>query len=323
MLEASPLSLNGHEAAVYALAAWGTHDVLSGGGDGYLVHWSLSAAAGDPAEPTGKVVAQLEERIFCLCVLSGARNAAVGTLSGDLYFLALDGTHRTKQARRWRYHTKGCYGLCALGDVVYSVGGSGRLAAWDSKRGEQLRGVHLDNCRLRGLAYLEEADCLAVGTERGEVHFVDRISLERRATLPFAHEQTVFAVLDRGDYFISAGRDAALRAWAVQAPFAQRGHIPAHHATINALQAGGPGELYTASRDGSIKFWRKPNASLTAAEQSRDEQAWALDLAQVRSAVQGGGHRGSVNALALVPGARRLISAGDDRSIKAWRLVDR
>ena len=181
-----PTVLSGHTAAVYALAPW-RGGVLSGGGDGLLVHWAA------PYEDDGRLVAQLDDRVFCIATLDGEQDGqlVLGTLSGDLYWV--DAGARTPP-RRWRLHRDGLFGLCVAGEYVFAVGGGGQLSRWRRGDGTFDESVAVDTVRLRSVALLPAAGLLLVGTAAGDLHLVDPESLRTVDVVERAHDNTVFDI---------------------------------------------------------------------------------------------------------------------------------
>lgn len=287
---------------MYALCAW-AGGVLSGGGEGFVVHWSPGAS------DVGRVVARVGQPVVSLCAVAVpglSAKLAVGTLAGDLFWVEPGGV---EAPRRWRLHEDGLFGLVQVGKSVVAVGGKGRLSTWSAAAGTMERVVQLDTVRLRGLAYLRTPGLLAVGTANGDVHLVDPASLRIVHTLALAHERTVFSIADGGAHFFTAGRDGAVRAWSTAAPFAQLAHVAAHGATVNALalrsdriDGAASGALVSVGRDREVRVWGFHES--------------AMALRKVLNAPRDGGHPASVNAACWLPGG--LVTGGDDRVVRYW-----
>lgn len=310
-----PVVLAGHEAAVYALAPWRA-GVLSGGGDGLVAYWQPGV------RDDGRAVAQVDDRVFALLPLAqddpDDRDViAVGTLTGDLY--VVDASAK-RPPRRWRLHADGCFALLQLpggvlgagsggvGDLLVG-GGKGVLSRWRPDGSAAVSQLDLaPGVRLRSMAYLPAAGLVAVGTGAGDVHLLAPASLRTVHVLERAHALTVFSIADAGDRFYTAGRDGKLRAWSTAPPFRQLAHVDAHAATINALAYDGTRDvLASAGRDREVRLWRPSGDG-------------GLVLAKALTGVRDGGHAASVNACVWSRG--RLITCGDDRTVRAWQLGD-
>jgi len=291
--------MSGHEAAIYSLCLW-EGGVLSGGGDGWIVHWEPGRSV------HGQLLAKIDDRVFCLLPVNPPGLSAklvAGTLSGDLYWIDPD---QADAPRRWRLHQDGIYDLHANGSLLYVAGGKGRLSSWDVSTGELNQVVQLDTVRLRSISYLEIPGLLAVGTANGDIHLVEPQQLRIVQTLPIAHERTVFSLVDGGTCFYSAGRDGAIRAWSTAAPFGQLAHVAAHAATVNQLGLQG-GTLFSVGRDRELRTW------------STGQEPTMLHLAKVYTAIRDGGHVASINACCLMPDG--IVTAGDDRTLRWWPVL--
>ena len=317
-----PTVLAGHEAAVYALAPFGD-GVLSGGGEGYVVYWPLGGAP--DAVPAGRVVARVDDRVFCLHVDEAAARLWVGTLSGDVYCVGLAGGRGEGAAaaapRRWRFHRDGVFALARAGSRggVLAAGGDGRVSRWAPDGSRMLAFAEVDPTRVRSLRWLAGAGLLAAGTAGGDVHLLEPARLRAVHTIARAHEATVFTLASpRPGLLLSAGRDGAIRAWragGASAPFAQAGHVAAHAATVNALAFDArTGLLASAGRDRDVRLWRV--LAEAAASDSTRAGVVDLELAKVLTGPRDGGHAASANAATWT--RYGLVTAGDDRSVRFW-----
>ncbi|MDX1665824.1 MAG: WD40 repeat domain-containing protein [Saprospiraceae bacterium] len=293
--------LTGHKAAVFALGAGSSpRHFLSGAGDGWIVDWDLD----DPE--TGKLIAQVESRIFSLCYLREKDLVLAGNMNGGLHWIDLEDPSRT---RNIAHHEKGVFALLRLGEYVYSAGGQGMLTRWSIGERRSLESVKLSHTSLRALDYSPGRHEFAVGSSDNSIYLLDADSLEVRSAIPEAHENSVFSLKYQpdADRLWSGGRDAHLRVWELEGTPRLLKSLPAHWYTVNALALSPGGEwLATASRDKTIKIW----------------DLASLELRKVLKAGRDGGHINSVNCLFWTDYGHSLISGSDDRSLIIWKAGD-
>ncbi len=286
--------LMGHKAAVYALDWHPELELISAGGNGWIVQWDLET--GD-----GHLIARIEDRIFSLAHYENYILA--GTMSGNLIVLE-------KKGEKWeprviQAHTKGLYGIQSTKDGFITGGGDGFLCQWDKSLNQTQR-IQLAQNSIRNIQLHPDKKVVAVSTSSGKIHFLNIENLEA-AIPPFqnAHEPSVFCTswLDGGKQLISGGRDALLKIWKFPDFEPTSQEINAHLYTINSI-AQHPDEnlLATGSRDRTIKIWDRSTFALLK----------VIDFEKY------GGHVNSVNNLYWT--SEGLFSAGDDRKVIHWEI---
>ena len=289
--------LGGHEAAVFALCpGFSEGKLLSGGGDGWVVEWDLENP--DP----GRLLAKVATQIFSLAAIPNTRIVVAGNMEGGVHWIDLDDPVATKNIA---HHQKGTFAVLPVGEHVFTLGGEGRITRWAAPEGRSIESMHLSNQSLRSLAYSPWRNELAVGGSDNSIFLLDAKTLDIRHHIVQAHASSVFAVryAPGGSYLLSGGRDAHLNAWSLEGQPQKIYSQPAHWYTINAIQFHPEGTCFaTASRDKTIKIW----------------DAGDFSLLKVLETVRDQGHIRSVNALHWSPCRRRLVSAGDDRSLIVW-----
>lgn len=293
--------LSGHNAAIFALQrGWEEATFLSAAGDGWIVSWDLHNP--DP----GRLLARAEEQIFSLARLPDERVLIAGTLSGGVHWIDLQHPDRT---RNIAHHRRGTFALLPSPEGLFSVGGDGVLTRWSTDDRRAHESLRLSQQSLRCLDYSPERGELAVGGSDTNIYLLDARRLSLRATLPAAHDNSVFCLRYHPDrrHLLSGGRDAHLRVWDLQAPGAPAAVSAqaAHWFTLNALAFSPDGRLLaTASRDKTVKIW----------------DSTTFQLLKVVELIRSAGHRNSVNTLLWHPHRHELISAGDDRAIIIWEV---
>lgn len=289
--------LLGHNSPIYALSGYSSNTVLSVGGDGWLVQWSL-----DNLPTDGRLLARVDAQVFALAVLAQQNKAVLGCMLGGVYWLDLaDG----RLEQRTMAHEGGVYGLQVLGDYLFSTGADGRLSRWSVNTQRREESLQLSNQGLRAILAIPDSNLLWVGGKDGNIYIVDYQDFSVADTIKKAHENTVFSLhYDAQNKRVwSGGRDAFLRIWSPDS-HQLLGEQPAHLATINAFAPSPDGQyIATSSRDKTIKIWRAADSQLL----------------KVIDTIRHGAHTHSINALHWSPSGA-LISGSDDRRLMVWSL---
>ena len=294
----NPFTCIGHQGAVYALASRSDGErFLSAGGDGWIVEWHLSAPE------KGLLLAAASVQLFSLLALPNGRDAVAGDMNGGTHWIDLS---ERKRIRGVQHHHRGVFDLKYREPWVLSAGGEGTLSRWDVRRQNVVESVRLSHRSLRAIALAEGRREIAVGASDTNIYLLDSETLQLRHTLCGAHTPSTFSLAYAPDerYLLSGGRDAMLRVWDLTGPVPRLvQEQPAHWFTINHIAWSPSGRYFaTASRDKTVKIW----------------DSATFRLCRVFDPVRNGGHISSVNRLLWLPEA--LISAGDDRTIKIWKL---
>jgi WD40 repeat protein len=285
----------GHRAALYAVAQGRTdRHFLTAGGDGWVTEWDL-----DDLE-TGRVIAQVDDRVFALTAMDPSGKYIVGNMTGGVHWL--DQQH-PETARHIQQHKKGVFDIQIIDNQVFTIGGDGVLTRWDMTTRRIVESVHLTNKPLRCAAYSPQKNMLAIGSSDGGIYIVGLPDLSVQQHIVAAHLPSVFTVAWHPEqhYLLSGGRDAMLRVWDSENGFELISAQPAHWYTINHIVFAPDGRLFaTASRDKTIKIW----------------DATTFKLLKVLDVLHAGGHINSVNRLLWLPDY--LISVSDDRTAIVW-----
>ena len=300
-----PIVLEGHEAAIYSLCPW-EDSVLSGAGDGWLVQWPLDG------NNQGKLLARFDDRIFCMLSpkQAGRQLLVVGTMTGDLYWLDLK---NPEQPKRWRFHQEGIFALLDLGSIILAAGADGRISRWQVENAEMLDFVQVDPTRIRSMIHLPDRKQVVAGTGSGDLIFLNEDSLQEEARIVHAHELSIFSLAYLHGQIFSAGRDAQIRWWSVEAPRLQKGFVSAHNTTVNSLSwHAEAGLLVSAGRDRELRCWA-PKVN------EEGDGVAELVLTKVLKAPREAGHLASVNCCLWI--GDQLISGSDDRTLRIWNWV--
>jgi WD40 repeat protein len=286
----------GHRAAVYTLSRGLSPDqVLSAGGDGWIVSWPT----GDPE--TGRLLANTEVQLYALAVMPEQQLLIAGNFNGGIHWIDLTAPDAT---RNILHHGKGVYDLLPIGDEVLSLGGDGIVSRWDAGTRRVRESLQLSTRALRQVVLSTHYNLLAIGASDGNIYLLDWPTLELIHTIEGAHEPSVFTVAwsPDGRYLLSGGRDAMLRVWAVEQGYREQLAMPAHLYTINHIAYSSDGQQFaTASRDKTIKIW----------------DAASFQLLKVLEGVRDRGHFNSVNRLLWTDTG--MVSCSDDRVVIFWK----
>lgn len=286
----------GHNAPVYHLIPGSTDEhFVSAAGEGWITEWPWSG--GD-----GRLLARTEAPVVSLAWLQRGLLLAAGTLDGKLHFIDLESQDRT---RVFDLGGKAAvFTLLLTNSGLWAGDGIGRVTRW-TLDGNLLNTIQLSNSAVRTLVEASDGSIYA-GCSDAQVYILDKANGAVRNRWR-ANDPSVFAIaLDTGSgTFWTGGRDAQLMRWQIVdgVPVCLQ-EIPAHWFTVNDI-AFHPAEriFASASRDKRMRLWDAGGNLL----QSIDPMA-------------SGAHVNSVNALLWSANGDRLLSAGDDRSIRSWIL---
>jgi len=292
-------SLTGHRASIYTLVQGNSSsEFLSGGGDGWVVHWDLANTE------KAKVLAKVEGNIFSLLYVPEKQLLLAGNMYGGLHWISLD---EKQDLRNIAHHKNGIYDIRYVNNHIYTAGGDGKLSKWESEVMRPIETFQLTAESLRSLAYNEARQEWAVGASDHAIYLLDN-DLNIKKRIENAHENSVFTVKysPDGKYLLSGSRDAHLKVWDIANDFKLKSAQPAHWFTVNDIVYHPEGHLFaTASRDKTIKIWA----------------ADTFKLLKVIDTARNGCHINSVNKLLWTAHENMLISCSDDRTIMLWHVA--
>jgi WD40 repeat protein len=287
----------GHRAAIYAITPWSPNQILTAGGDGWIVAWDIASPE------NGKLLAATETQLFSLCPLPSQNRVVAGNISGGIHWVDLNEPEKTKNIQH--HSNKGVYGLINIGNWILSIGGDGVLTKWDSQSSKAIESLALSNAALRCIDYSPPRAEITIGSSDGNLYILDASDFRIKTTIKAAHSNSVFCVSysPDGQQIISGGRDAFLQVWNAEQNNSLISSQIAHLSTINHVHYSPCGTIFaTASRDKSIKIW----------------DARSYELKKVINTLKNGSHINSVNRLLWTD--QYLISISDDRTIMFWEL---
>ena len=293
------LNFRGHRGSIYGLTPGIDKEIFyTAGGDGWIVEWNL-------ANPdNGKLVAKTDSQLFSMHCLAQQETFIAGNMNGGLHWINPKNPSVNKDIL---VHKKGVFGFLETNNQLFSIGGDGFLIKWDTNSRRPLESLQVSHAPLRSITYDALRQQVAIGSSDQGIYWVDVQNMTVNDSINEAHDNSVFALgFSRdGSQLFSGGRDAQLISRLAISPFTIQKKLPAHWFTINAIAVHPRLPLLaTGSRDKTIKFWSIPD----------------LDLLKVIQRPKDPGHSNSVNRLLWMHDGEILLSAGDDKLVKAWEM---
>ena len=284
----------GHQSAIFALAAFQEDKILSAAGDGWVVAWDLVAP-----EKDGVLVARANVNLYAIAVAS-AEWLVAGDMNGGVHWLNLVDN---SQNRHISHHQKGIFGIAVFNEWVFTVGGDGVLTRWSLTTQRSIESLKISHKSLRSIHI--QAQKILIGASDGNFYVLD-LGLNILHIQKNAHTSSVFTARFSpcGTRIWSGGRDAMLRVWDTE-NFTLIHEKAAHWFAINALVFSPCGRfIATGSRDKTIRIW------------SLEDN---FELLKEINTIKNGGHLRSVNSLLWQQDC--LISASDDRTLMVWEVL--
>ncbi|GAB3935170.1 WD40 repeat domain-containing protein [Mucilaginibacter myungsuensis] len=290
--------LPGHSNPIYSVELSQKPGILfTGGNDKGLVEWSLKDNA------FIKVMFPVPTSIYAIHCPVGYPLMFAGLRSGQV--LVFDFIQQ-KVIKGINHHLKPVFDIKSVASKKELLVASedGTVTVWHLDTLELLHTVKVSHDTIRSIAISPDEKQVAFGCRDNSVAVYSLEDYSLMSTLK-DHTMAVFstAYTPDGKYILSGSRDAQLKVWdALSYELVQ--NIPAHLFAINHIACHPTLPLVaTASMDKSIKIW----------------DAGSFKLIKNISREKGlPGHVLSVNKLAW--DGDHLISAGDDKMVKIWRM---
>ncbi|MBK6883808.1 MAG: hypothetical protein IPH05_12885 [Flavobacteriales bacterium] len=292
-------SFQGHKSAIYALCIDGeAGHFLSGGGEGIVVRWHV-----DRPEH-GEALVNVGEALYSLCVLPDLDLLLIGTSTGRL--LVIDRRTRT-EVQAIEAHAKGIFRIVRSdARTVACAGGDGSLSTWklDPDRNKpltQLRRIPLCDEKLRDIVVSEDGERLVVACGDAALRELDLPSMNERQRFDgHAKGANCVAFHPTKPVLISGGKDGQVKVWRTDGSCMHE--FAAHKGSVYATRIDPTGQfLVSIGRDALVKIW----------------DANSLEPV-LRSTRARNAHTHSVNAALWFGNV--LITASDDRNIRAWQM---
>ncbi|GIV38223.1 MAG: hypothetical protein KatS3mg033_0023 [Thermonema sp.] len=291
-------TFEGHKSSIYALAEEADGVFFSAGGDGIVAQWNVHD------HERAVMLARVQNPVFAMYVHPQARQLVVAENHEGLHWIDLA---QKKEIASLALSKKRFFDIQPLDEHHLLVAGEeGVLFVVNSETFRCVEKIRLSQDRLRSIAVHPQQSVVAVGGSEGVMFLLDKASLQLKQRFE-AHSASIFTLRfhPAGTYLLSGGRDARLKVWDATADFALKQEIPAHYYTLNTLAFHHQGgDFVTGSMDKTIKWW----------------DGDTLRLLKVIDRQRYQGHNSSVNTLIWMKYKNLILSAGDDRTVKAWKI---
>lgn len=268
----------------------------------------LTDTTGSPAEPTAPPrPARKVRRVLIIF-------AVIAAIVGGAYILTA-GAGEPRLLHTLGGHTIAVRGLVFTPDgrTLVSCGQEGTVKLWDTASGTETATLRSKQEGILGAALAPDGKTLATGGTDQTTRLWDLTSQRLRDTLP--SESWVRAVA-----FSPDGRTVAVGS--AQSPdedaekaFVQLWTNPGGHEGLQ-LRGHGKGDIM------ALRFTRDGKTLLSASTDRSGGVGW-WDVGSAKLLARTPAHTGGVLDLALSPDGTRLVSAGQDRTLRVWDVASR
>jgi WD40 repeat protein len=292
--------LDGHRDTLYALSpAMENGNIYSAGSDKLIVEWNIDSAT------SIKVVANVPDTIYALCLIEAASILLIGNKAGDLYVVDLLNSIALKNLS---YHKQPIFDLqySKKHQCILAAGGDGKVSIWDAASYALISTLQHSEAAARTIAVHPDENSFAIGYSDNSIRIFQLPDFKLTQIIT-GHTSSVFSLQysPDGRHLISGSRDAHLKIWAVEEAYTLLRDIVAHLFTINTIAYHPSGTFFaTGSRDKTLKIW----------------DADTFKLVKVLNNARDGGHSNSVNKIIWTADGN-LVSCGDDRKVLVWETA--
>ncbi|WP_422359776.1 WD40 repeat domain-containing protein [Reichenbachiella sp.] len=288
------ITYTGHSDAVYTLEKGvEPHLFYSAGGDGNIVEWDLNKT------DSGRLIAKVPASVYSIRLVPERHLLIVAQNYEGIHLIDV---LSNKELGSLQFTQSAIFDMQVAGDMLIVGTGDGKLVIIDLPKLKVLKEVEVCDQNLREILITNDNHCL-VGSSDGFIRKYDLPNFKLKKEV-HAHENSVFALLEKDQVVISGSRDARLKFWDLNELNLDES-INAHMYAINDIVERQDGAyLASASMDKTIKIWDYQQRKLIK----------VIDKARHK------GHLTSVNKLLWMEYNDLLISCSDDRSIGVWRI---
>ena len=283
----------GHRSNIYDVKYLGEGVFLTAGGDGWIVAWNMK-------ETDGKLVANAERQVFCICPIPCSDLILAGCMDGVLLWLDIN-THQLVKALQ--LSNTSIYALEWSDENIIVGDGAGYIYRVDPLRMDISFSNQVSTKAIRCIINSNDNRHLYIGSSNNNIYQLDRSSLIEKNVVPQAHQSSVFTLVENNGKLWSGGRDAQIKVWDVDT-LTEMTSFEAHWFTVNHMTVDRKNDLIiSGSRDKRIRVWDATSHQII-----------------VSSPVGTRGHVNSVNRLCFNEDYSQLISVSDDRTVRRWKI---
>eukprot|EP01006_Ploeotia_vitrea_P059267 TRINITY_DN71662_c0_g1_i1.p1 TRINITY_DN71662_c0_g1~~TRINITY_DN71662_c0_g1_i1.p1 ORF type:complete len:309 (+),score=-38.08 TRINITY_DN71662_c0_g1_i1:101-1027(+) len=292
----------GHKGSIYCLENGPEPELFySGSFDNWVVEWSLK----DPEQ--NRAIAKLPAKAFALKYIPEKQLLLIGNYNGGVHVVDLK---ENKEIKLLQYHQKIIFDIQYLPskDCFFVLAADGSFSVWSLSDFSLIVAKNLGTFKLRSIDFNTDTNELVVGCGDGAIRVFDIEKLEEKSCLQ-VHDQNfsvnVVKFYPNQEFLLTGSRDAHLNVIDVNKNYEVVQRIPAHNYAIYSIVFSPDQKLFaTASMDKTVKIWDANQCELLLRISNTKHQ----------------GHTNSVNKLLWSGFNNKLISTGDDRTIKVWDL---
>jgi WD40 repeat protein len=287
---------SGHIDCIYALSpALDEQEFYTAGGDGMVVKWNLNTP------DHGTLITKLENSIYAMKLIPERKLLVICENLKGIRFLDIVSGKEVANIPLPEYTF---FEIEYHKDLLLVATHTGKVLLYHLETLAPIKTLDYSHMSARCIALNVENNEFAVGFSDHSIRIFSLDEFQLKFELK-KHTNSVFTLQydAKGEYLLSAGRDAMINYWDTKAGYLNLKSIPAHLFAINHLQYRPDCKYFaTCSMDKSIKIW----------------DAQSLSLLKVIDKSRHAGHGTSINKLLWKEQA--LISVSDDRKVYVWKI---
>lgn len=287
---------SGHTDCIYTVCAgMDPNEFYTAGGDGMIVKWNLTLP------DQGTLVTKVDNSVYAMCLV---REKNLLLIAENLKGIRLLDLAQNKELVNIPLPESTFFDLACHGNLLIIATHSGQVLLYDLVLLKLVHTLEYSIKSARCIALSTTRQEFAIGYSDGHIRIFDLGEFDLKNTIA-ASDNSIFTLsYDQShQYLLSAGRDAHIKHWDVNAQYKLVNDIPAHLFAINHIQFRQDFAYFAScSMDKSIKVW----------------DAQQMSLLKVIDKSRHAGHGTSINKLLWLQDA--LVSVSDDRKASVWKV---